>query len=217
MILMEKSEFEIGTDEAAAKLGLSPRSVRRLGEKRILEGRIEITSVGKQWFFKTESVESLVKAREAKLVKEERHRIAQDTLGHGRGQPRTSEDIAEAVRTPPMTDEKRVEFLERMLEEEREEHAETKAKLEKKEDSLLEESRKAARLEGEKEAYEKYAQRLEEQTQQLMGMLEKTLKLQQPRTEDNFGHESSDDRRQPRSCPNLTEPRQCPMRNESNF
>lgn len=199
MNVMEKSEFEIGTDETAVKLGLSPRSVRRLGEKGILEGKIEITSVGKQWFFKTESVESLVKAREAKLAKEERHRTAQDTLGHDRGRPQTTEVMTEAVRTPPMSDEKRVDFLERMLKEEREGHSETKEKLEQKEASLLEETRKASRLEGEKMGFEKYAQRLETQTQQLMGMLKETLKLKQPEAEDNFGHESSDDRRQRRT------------------
>ena len=42
---MKESSYEIGTDEVAVKLGLSSRSVRRLGEKGILEGQVEITAM----------------------------------------------------------------------------------------------------------------------------------------------------------------------------
>ena len=93
---MKESTYEIGTDEVAIKLGLSPRSVRRLGEKNILEGRVEITATGKQWFFSRESVGSLIKVYEAKREKEERHRTAKDTFINVPGQPRTSEDTSEA-------------------------------------------------------------------------------------------------------------------------
>ena len=70
------------------KLGLSPRSVRRLGEKGILKGKVEITSIGKQWFFSRESVESLVSSYEAKRQKEQRHRTAKDAFAGVSGQPR---------------------------------------------------------------------------------------------------------------------------------
>ncbi len=129
---MEESHYEIGTDEAAVKLGLSPRSVRRLGEGKILEGKLEKTSTGKQWFFKTESVESLVEAREAKRQKEERHRTARDTFGNVPGQPKPTEDTAEVSRTSPMSDEKRVEVLENLLEQEQTAHQQTREKLEGK-------------------------------------------------------------------------------------
>ena len=198
MILMKESPYEIGTDEVAAKLGLSPRSVRRLGEKNILEGRVEITSTGKQWFFSRESVGSLIKIYEAKREKEERHRTAKDAFTDVLGQPRTTEDTTEAIRPPPLSDEKRVEFLQGLLEQERKEHAETKEKLENKSAQLLEKVEVAARLEGEKMGFEKYVERLEIQQKQLMAMLQNTLQLKQPRAEDNNGHETEDNRGRPR-------------------
>ena len=148
MNYMTESLYEIGTDEAAAKLGLSSRSVRRLGEKGILEGKVEITSIGKQWFLKKERLDSLVAAREEKLRKEERHRVAQDALGHDPIQPRKAEDTTEPVPTRPMSDEKRVDFLEELIKKEREEHTQTKEKLERKETLLLEKAEAAARLQG---------------------------------------------------------------------
>jgi len=198
MILMKESPYEIGTDEVAAKLGLSPRSVRRLGEKNILEGRVEITSTGKQWFFSRESVGSLIKIYEAKREKEERHRTAKDAFTDVPGQPRTTEDTTEASRPPLLSDEKRVEFLQGLLEQERKEHAETKEKLENKSAQLLEKVEVAARLEGEKMGFEKYVERLEIQQKQLMAMLQNTLQLKQPRAEDNNGHETEDNRGRPR-------------------
>jgi len=197
MILMKESSYEIGTDEVAVKLGLSPRSVRRLGEKNILEGRVEITSVGKQWFFSRESVESLVSSYEAKRQKEERHRTAKDAFTDVPGQPRMTEDTSEASRPPPLSDEKRVEFLQGLLERERKEHTETKEKLENKSVQLLEKVEVAARLEGEKMGFEKYVERLEIQQKQLMVMLQNTLQLKQPRAEDNNGHETEDNRGRP--------------------
>lgn len=207
---MEKSPYEIGTDEAAAKLGLSPRSVRRLGEKGILTGRVEITSVGKQWFFKTESVESLIRAREEKLKREERNRIAKGTIGHVPGHPRTSEDIPGHDRSRPMSDEKRVEFLEKLLEQERGEHAKTKEKLEQKETLLLQKAEAAARLEGEKIGYERYASRLEQQQRQLMTLFRDTvLKLESKSTSDipsaTVGHETKDNPGRVRTSPVVTE------------
>jgi len=198
MILMKESPYEIGTDEVAAKLGLSPRSVRRLGEKNILEGRVEITSTGKQWFFSRESVGSLIKIYEAKREKEERHRTAKDAFTDVPGQPRTTEDTTEASRPPLLSDEKRVEFLQGLLEQERKEHTETKEKLENKSAQLLEKVEVAARLEGEKMGFEKYVERLEIQQKQLMAMLQNTLQLKQPRAEDNNGHETEDNRGRPR-------------------
>ena len=198
MILMKESPYEIGTDEVAAKLGLSPRSVRRLGEKNILEGRVEITSTGKQWFFSRESVGSLIKIYEAKREKEERHRTAKDAFTGVPGQPRMTEDTTEASRPPLLSDEKRVEFLQGLLEQERKEHTETKEKLENKSAQLLEKVEVAARLEGEKMGFEKYVERLEIQQKQLMAMLQNTLQLKQPRAEDNNGHETEDNRRRPR-------------------
>ncbi len=198
MILMKESPYEIGTDEVAVKLGLSPRSVRRLGEKNILEGRVEITSTGKQWFFSRESVGSLIKIYEAKREKEERHRTAKDAFTDVPGQPRTTEDTSEASRPPPLSDEKRVEFLQGLLEQERKEHTETKEKLENKSAQLLEKVEVAARLEGEKMGFEKYVERLEIQQKQLMAMLQNTLQLKQPRAEDNNGHETEDNRGRPR-------------------
>ena len=198
MILMKESPYEIGTDEVAVKLGLSPRSVRRLGEKNILEGRVEITSTGKQWFFSRESVESLVSSYEAKRQKEERHRTAKDAFTDVPGQPRTTEDTTEASRPPLLSDEKRVEFLQELLEQERKEHTETKEKLENKSAQLLEKVEVAARLEGEKMGFEKYVERLEVQQKQLMAMLQNTLQLKQPRAEDNNGHETEDNRGRPR-------------------
>jgi len=198
MILMKESPYEIGTDEVAVKLGLSPRSVRRLGEKNILEGRVEVTSVGKQWFFSRESVESLVSSYEAKRQKEERHRTAKDAFAGVLGRPRTTEDTSEASRPPPLSDEKRVEFLQGLLEQERKEHTETKEKLENKSVQLLEKAEVAARLEGEKMGFEKYVERLEIQQKQLMAMLQNTLQLKQPQAEDNNGHETEDNRGRPR-------------------
>ncbi len=198
MILMKESPYEIGTDEVAAKLGLSPRSVRRLGEKNILEGRVEITSTGKQWFFSRESVGSLIKIYEAKREKEERHRTAKDAFTDVPGQPRTTEDTTEASRPPLLSDEKRVEFLQGLLEQERKEHTETKEKLENKSAQLLEKVEVAARLEGEKMGFEKYVERLEIQQKQLMAMLQNTLQLKQPQAEDNNGHETEDNRGRPR-------------------
>ena len=165
---MEESPYEIGTDEVAVKLGLSSRSVRRLGEKGILEGRVEITSVGKQWFFVGESVESLAKAYEVKRQKEERHRTARDTFTNVLGQPKPTEDTTEASRIPPMPDEKRVEGLEDLLKQEQSAHAQTRGKLESKEADLLEVSKQASRLEGEKEAYEKYAGEMRKHQKELM-------------------------------------------------
>jgi len=195
---MKESSYEVGTDEVAVKLGLSPRSVRRLGEKNILEGKVEITSIGKQWFFSRESVESLVSSYEAKRQKEERHRTAKDAFAGVPGRPRTTEDTSEASRTPPMSDEKRVEFLQGLLEQERKEHTETKEKLENKSAHLLEKVEVAARLEGEKMGFEKYVERLEIQQKQLMAMLQNTLQLKQPQAEDNNGHETEDNRGRPR-------------------
>jgi len=195
---MKESSYEVGTDEVAVKLGLSPRSVRRLGEKGILKGKVEITSIGKQWFFSRESVESLVSSYEVKRQKEERHRTAKDTFADVPGQPRTTEDTSEASRPPPLSDEKRVEFLQGLLEQERKEHIETKEKLENKSTQLLEKAEVAARLEGEKMGFEKYVERLEIQQQQLMTMLQNTLQLKQPQAEDNNGHKTEDNRGRPR-------------------
>lgn len=201
MNYMTESLYEIGTDEAAAKLGLSSRSVRRLGEKGILEGKVEVTSVGKQWFFKKESLDSLIAAREEKLRKEERHRVAQDTLGHDRRQPRTTEDMTEPVPTRPMIDEKRVDFLEKLIEKEREEHAQTKGKLEQKETLLLEKAEAAARLQGREEGYEK----LIEGQREVIGMLRDTvLKLQQPSASDNMGRSTEDNRGRLRITEDMT-------------
>lgn len=205
MISMKESPYEVGTDEVAAKLGLSSRSVRRLGEKGILEGKVETTSVGKQWFFSGESVESLIKAYEVKRQKEERHRTARDTFGNVPGQPQPTEDTTEVVRTPPLSDEKRVDALEDLLEKEQAAHSQTRGKLEKKEADLLEASNKAARLEGEKEAYEKYAGEMREYQQRLMGMLRETLRLQQPSTTDNLGHDAKDNRSRPRTAQVVSE------------
>jgi len=197
---MKEFPYEIGTDEVAIKLGLSPRSVRRLGEKNILEGRVEITSVGKQWFFSRESVESLVSSYEAKRQKEERHRTAKDAFTGVPGQPRTTEDTSEASRPPPLSDEKRVQALEDLLEQEQTAHAQTRekleVKLESKEKDLLETSKQAAKLEGEKEAYSKYADEMKKHQMELMGMLQEALKLAQPSTTDSVGHETEDNRGQ---------------------
>ena len=175
MISMEESHYEIGTDEAAVKLGLSPRSVRRLGESKILEGRIEKTSTGKQWFFKAESVESLAKARDEKRQKEERHRTAKDAFGDVSGQPELTGDKTDAVRTPPMSDEKRVEALEDLLKQEQKAHEETREKfedkLESKQAELLEASKEASELKGEKKAYEAYAAEMRKHQKEVVEIL----------------------------------------------
>ena len=214
---MKESSYEIGTDEVAVKLGLSPRSVRRLGEKNILEGRVEITSVGKQWFFSRESVESLVSSYEAKRQKEERHRTAKDAFAGVLGQPRTTEDTSEASRPPPLSDEKRVEFLQGLLEQERKEHTETKEKLENKSAQLLEKAEVAARLEGEKMGFEKYVERLEIQQKQLMAMFkihynssnhgQRTTTDTRPRTTEA---DPGQPRLRPRLCPNKNQNRKSP-------
>jgi len=196
LISMKESSYEIGTDEVAVKLGLSPRSVRRLGEKGILEGRVETTSVGKQWFFSRESVESLAKAYEVKRQKEERHRTAKDAFNFSNvhGQPKSTEDTSEVSRTPPMSDEKRVKGLEDLLKQEQLEHAQTRGKLESKEADLLEVSKQASRLEGEKEAYGKYADEMRKHQKELMETLRDTLRLAQPSATDSVGHVVEDNR-----------------------
>jgi len=141
--------------------------------------------------------------REEKLRKEERHRVAQDALGHDPSQPRTAEDTTEPVPTRPMSDEKRVDFLEELIKKEREEHTQTKEKLERKETLLLEKAEAAARLQGREEGYEK----LIEGQQEVIGMLRDTvLKLQQPSASDNMGRSTEDDRGRLRITEDVTNP-----------
>jgi len=177
---------------------------------------------GKQWFFSKESLESLIKAYEAKRQKEERHQIAQDTLGHDRGRPRTTADMAEPDRTPPLPDEKRAEALQDLLKEEKAAHAKTRQeleqKLEQKQNLVLEKTEAAARLEGEKEAYEKYITQLRTDRQEIIGMLrDAVLKLQPPPTSNNIGHGTADDRGQPRSSEDMAEAPSAPARPVATF
>ena len=102
----DDSPYNIGTDEAAVKLGLTTRSVRRLARQRVLDGHLETTSLGRQWFFSEVSIKSLIEAREEKRRKEKRHQATQETLGRttsdmsedSPGQPRTTKGMSKVVR-----------------------------------------------------------------------------------------------------------------------
>ena len=211
---MEKEEYKIGTEEAGFKLGVSSRSVRRLAQQGALDGSLQTTSKGKQWFFTEASLESLIEARKERSENQKRHQAVKDTIGQNngqlqksedsRGQPETTEDTSELDPPLPMPDEKRVKLFEKLLEKEQNKHAETRGKLEKKEAELLAEAKTASRLEGEKIGYEK----METQYRQLVAMFRDTmLKLQSPSAGDIFGQKSEDNRGQPETTEDTSEPR----------
>ena len=200
---MEELTYELGTDEVAARLGLSPRHVRRLGQASILKGKIQTTQNGKQWFFNEEDVEAFRRAREQLIAKAERHQLARESYGHVtedvRGQPRSSEDMSGEGRSPSMDDVTRVTLAEKMLAEERAEHAKTKEKVDSLQGQLLDESKKSARLEGEKEGFQAGYQKVIDEQQKFIGMLAERLKLRMPSTSDDSGHVTEDVPGRPRT------------------
>ena len=194
--------YTLSTDEAAARLGLSTRHVRRMATAEILKARQESTRQGRQWFFNEDDVERLRSMREEMRPKEERHEVVKETFGRvaedDRGQPRSSEDMSDDDLT-------RVSVYEKMLDEEREAHQKTQEKLDQSQAELREESTKAARLEGEKEGFRLGYQEIVGQQEKLIRMLAEKLQLQAPSTSDAGGRVAEDDRGQPRTSVEVSE------------
>ena len=186
---MDKEEYKITTKEASKRLGVTIRTVTRYPKQRKLDGNLQRTSVGKEWFFTEDSLESLIKTREEQ---KKRLQIAKDTLSQNDGQLQKPKDVQgqrESTKVVSEPDEKWVGLYKKLFEDEQGEHAKTRGKLEKQGTELLEYAERASRLEGEKIGYEKM--RLE-QSRTITMLTDKMLKLQSPSSKDIFSQKPKD-------------------------
>lgn len=218
---MQKQTYTVGTEEAALKLGLSPRQVRRLGAQGILEGKKQATSTGHRWFFDARNVDLYAERLRERREREDRRRTAKDVLAEDRGSPRKSEDASADGPGRPTVASGEVDRLSNDLTAERSEHKDTRGKLDQALADLRAKSEDAARLAAEKSAAETIAR---DRKQIITELMEGFSKMRLLSGTDAYGHVPEDVPGQPRKLPVMSEdasdappePIEIPLRDTSN-